>query len=158
MAEFKRAAFLHPKGGESHLNLGYVYFSQGRMEEAIQAFQKAIELSPRLSPDGHNNLGAVYLSQGRKNEAIEELQLAIQERPHYARPYSNLGKFYEEEGDIDRAIFYLEKSAKLEPEFVPVHIALARLYEKKGWREKSQEAQKNYLKHASLGIRIFVGD
>ncbi len=155
--ELKKAAQLNPKGGEPYLNLGYIYFHQGKLEEARLAFEKAIALSPRLAAEGHNNLGAVYLLQGRKEEGLKELQLALKERPHYSRPYSSLGNFYEKEGDIDKAISYMEQAAKLEPEFVPVHEALVRLYEKKGWKEKSQEAQKNFLKHKALGRRIFLG-
>jgi tetratricopeptide (TPR) repeat protein len=156
--ELKKAAQLNPKGGEPYLNLGYIYFHQRKLEEARQAFQKAIVLTPRISAEGHNNLGAVYLLQGRNEEGIKELQLAIQERPHYSRPYSSLGNFYEKEGDIDKAISYMEQAAKLEPEFVPVHSALVRLYEKKGWKEKSQEARKNLLKYDALGQRIFLGE
>jgi len=155
--ELRKAADLNPKAGEPHLNLGYIYFGQGKLEEAIQAFQKAIVLSPRLLPEGHNNLGTVYLRQGRKAEGVRELQLALAERPLYARPYCNLGNFYEQEGDIDKAIAYMEKAARLEPEYVPVHKALLRLYERKGWKEKSQDAHKNYLKYDSLGKHFFIG-
>jgi len=157
IAEFKKAIQLNPRAGEAYLNLGHIYFKQGKLEEAIQAFQKAISLKPRLAPEGHNNLGAVYLQQGRKEEGIKELQLALKNRPLYARPYSNLGKFYEAEGDIDKAIFCRERAVKLEPEDVPAQEALARLYGKKGWREKSQEARKNFLKYDALGKRSFTG-
>jgi tetratricopeptide (TPR) repeat protein len=155
--ELKKAIQLYPRGGEPYLNLGYIYLRQGKLEESIQVFQKAIVLSPRLAPEIHNNLGAVYLLQGRKEEGIKELQLALKERPHYSRPYSSLGNFYEKEGDTDKAISCMEKAAKLEPEYVPVHKALMRLYEKKGWKEKSQEAHRNYLKYASLGKHFFIG-
>jgi len=155
--EFKKAIQLNPKAGEPFLNLGYIYFHQGKMEEAIQAFQKAIVLTPRLSPECHNNLGIIYLQQGRKEEGIKELQLALQARPFYARTHGNLGNFYEKEGDVDRAISFMERAAKLEPEYVPVYKALIRLYEKKGWKEKSQEARKNYLRYASMGQHFFIG-
>ena len=155
--EFKKATQLNPKAGEPFLNLGYIYFHQGKMEEAIQAFQKAIVLTPRLSAECHNNLGIIYLQQGRKEEGLKKLQLALHARPFYARTHWNLGNFYEKEGDIDRAISYMEKAAKLEPEYIPVHQALIRLYEKKGWKEKSQEARKNFLKYDSLGRRVFFG-
>ena len=155
--ELKKAARLNPNGGEPYLNLGYIYFHQRKLEESIQAFQRAVVLSPRLAPEVHNNLGAVYLLQGRKEEGIKELQLALKERPHYSRPYSSQGNFYEQEGDIDKAISCMEQAAKLEPEFVPIHEALVRLYEKKGWKEKSQEAHKNYLKYDSLGKQFFIG-
>lgn len=156
IAEFKKAIQLDPRAGEASLNLGQIYFTQGKMEEAVQAFQKGVSQKPRLAPEVHNNLGAVYLQQGRKEEGIKELQLALKTRPLYARPYSNLGRFYEKEGDIDKAITFTERAARLEPEYLPAWTALVRLYEKKGWREKSQEARKKFFKYEAVGKRVFI--
>lgn len=155
--EFKIAIQLNPRAGEAYLNLGYIYHTQGKFEEGVQAFQKALILSPHLAPEVHNNLGVAYMEQGRKEEAVKELHLALEARPLYGRAYYSLGNLYEKEGDIDKVISCMEKAAKLEPEFVPVHKALMRLYEKKGWKEKSQEAHRNYLKYASLGKHFFIG-
>lgn len=155
--EFKKAIQLNPKAGEAHLNLGYNYCNQGKIEEAVEAFKTALTLGPHLAPEAHNNLGIAYLQRGRIPDAIREFELSIKARPFYARPYFKLGNIYEDGGKIDLAISYMEKAAKLEPEFILVHQALGRLYEKKGWKEKSQEAQKNFLKYNSLGQRVFLG-
>jgi Flp pilus assembly protein TadD len=157
VAELNRAIQLNQKEGIAHFNLGYIYLHQGRSEEAIQAFQKAGVLTPRLAPEVHNNLAIVYLQQGRKKEGFRELQRALEARPHYARAYANMGEFYEKEGNIDQAIICMEKAAKLEPEYITVYKALSRLYEKKGWKEKSQEAYKNFIKYAALGAHVFIG-
>jgi tetratricopeptide (TPR) repeat protein len=155
--EFKIAIHLNPKAGEAYLNLGYIYCKQGKIEEAIEAFKTAITLGPFLAPEAHNNLGIAYLQLGLIQEAKRAFELSLKARPIYARPYFNLGKFHENEGKIDLAISYMEKAAHLEPEFVLVHQALSRLYESKGWKEKSQEAQRNFLKYDSLGRRVFLG-
>jgi tetratricopeptide (TPR) repeat protein len=155
--EFRIAIQLNPRAGEAYLNLGHIYHTQGKFEEAIQAFQKAVILSPHLAPEVHNNLGVAYMEQGRKEEGFKELHLALEARPLYGRAYYSLGNFYEKEGDIDKVISCMEKAAKLDPEFVPIHKALTRLYEKKGWKEKSQESHRNYLKYAALGKHFFIG-
>jgi protein O-GlcNAc transferase len=144
--------------GEGYLNLGYIYTKQGRFDEAIQALKKAMAMTPRLAAECHNNLGVAHLLQGRKQEATNEFKLALQARPGYARPYFKLGTIYEEDGDLDQAIDCLEKAARTEPEFVPIYQALMRLYEKKGWKEKSQEARKNFFKYDSLGRRVYLGE
>jgi tetratricopeptide (TPR) repeat protein len=154
---FKKAIQLDQRDGVAYLNLGYIYHQQGKLEEAIQASQKAVVLTPRLAPEIHNNLAMIYLQQGRKQEGLKELQRALEARPHFARAYSNFGDFYEKEGNIDQAIFCMEKAAKLEPEYITVYKALSRLYEKKGWKEKSQEAHNNFIKYSSLGTHVFLG-
>jgi tetratricopeptide (TPR) repeat protein len=158
IAEFHRAIQLDQKAGIAYLNLGYIYHNQGKLEEAIQALQKAVIMTPRLAPEMHNNLAIIYLQQGRKEEGLKELQRALEARPHFARAYSNFGNFFEKEENIDQAIFCMEKAAKLEPEYIPVHQALSRLYEKKGWKEKSREAQNNFIKYAALGAHVFLGE
>ena len=154
---FKKAIQLDQRDGMAYLNLGYIYHQQGKLEEAIQASQKAVVLAPRLAPEIHNNLAMIYLQQGRKQEGLKELQRALEARPHFARAYANFGDFYEKEGNIDQAIFCMEKAAKLEPEYITVYKALSRLYEKKGWKEKSQEAHNNFIKYSSLGTHVFLG-
>jgi len=155
--EFKKAIRLKPRVGEAYLNLGYIYYGRGKLEEAKQAFQKAIVLTPRLAPEGHNNLGMVYLRQGRVEEGVKEMERAIAARPLFASPFYNLGNFYAGKGDVDKAIFYMAKAAEIEPEFSMTHKSLVWLYEKKGWREKSQEAYRNYLKYAALGKNLCLG-
>ncbi len=105
-------------------------------------------LSPNLLPECHNNLGVAYLRQGRIQEAIKEFQNALEIRPLYSNPYFNLAEIYDKQGDVDGAISCLEKITRFEPEFFKAHKELSRLYNKKGWKEKSQEAYRNYLKYA----------
>jgi Tfp pilus assembly protein PilF len=148
IGEFKKAIQLDPEDGRAYLNLGYIYFRQGKLREAAQAFKKAMTISPRLLPECHNNLGMAHLRQGRIQEAIKEFQNALEIRPLYSSPYFNLAGIYDKQGDVDRAISCLEKITRFEPEFFNAHKELSRLYNKKGWKEKSQEAYRNYLKYA----------
>jgi Tfp pilus assembly protein PilF len=146
--EFKKAMQLDPKDGRGYLNLGLIYFNKGWFEESIQVTQQALSLSPGLASEGHNNIGLACMKQGRRQEAMQEMLKAIQARPINAGPYFNLGNLYSEEGNWHKATSCMEKVIELEPEFYLAHEALSRLYEKKGWKEKSQEAYKKYLKYA----------
>ena len=49
---------LDPKNSAPHNNLGTVYWKMGRMQEAAQAYRKAIEFNPRNSA-AHHNLGNI---------------------------------------------------------------------------------------------------
>ena len=54
---------------EAYNNIGYLYMTQSRWEEAERAFRKALELSPRY-----------YVRAGANLEHLHELQVAAQER------------------------------------------------------------------------------
>ncbi|MBU1205385.1 MAG: tetratricopeptide repeat protein [Proteobacteria bacterium] len=149
--EFTRAIELNPRHGQAYLNLGYTYAMMGKIPEAINAYEKALVLSPYIRSEGRNNLGLAYLKQGRIEEGIKEFQKAIEARPNNANPYYNLGKYYAQNGEIDQAIFYLERAAQIEPEFFHIHMILSQVYEKKGWRDKSQDSYKNFLKYTPFG-------
>jgi len=148
IVEFQRVLELNPKHGGAYLNLGSIYFKQGKLEEAIEALQKSIILSPRLSPEAYNNLGVIFLNQGKTEEALKAYQQSVNIRPLNDAALYNLGDLYARQGEIDQAIAYMEKVIKIAPESFRAYGMLSRLYEKKGWKEKSQEATKKALLHA----------
>ena len=49
---------------DQHFRQGYEYYSQGKYEQAIDEYQKVIEIDPNNSPT-HYNLGLVYHMQGK---------------------------------------------------------------------------------------------
>jgi superkiller protein 3 len=121
------------------------------LDKAIEFYEKAIPLNPRLLPEIYNNLGLAYFNQRKMEESEKYLRKAIEFRPHNAAPYYNLGLCFEEKEDIDPAISYLEKANELDPDYFLPYEALSRLYKRKGWNEKSQEAYRNFLKYSKKG-------
>ena len=58
---------------EKHFRQGYEYYSQGKYEQAIDEYQKVIEIDPNNSPT-HYNLGLVYHMQGKLDDAVVAYQ------------------------------------------------------------------------------------
>ena len=84
---FKRAAFfydLYLKNEQSDpralTNYAVICQSQGRIDEAIILYQKAINLYPH-KPIPYSNLSGIYKDQGRYIEAENLLMKAIQINP-----------------------------------------------------------------------------
>nr|2AVP_A Chain A, synthetic consensus TPR protein [Methanothrix harundinacea 6Ac] len=65
---------------EAWYNLGNAYYKQGDYDEAIEYYQKALELDPR-SAEAWYNLGNAYYKQGDYDEAIEYYQKALELDP-----------------------------------------------------------------------------
>ena len=61
---------------ETDYNLGNKYASQGKLEDAITAYQQAIQIAPNLAP-AHYNPACIYLLKNEQAQAIEWLQKVI---------------------------------------------------------------------------------
>jgi TolB-like protein len=76
-----RAAELDDSDPWAHLALGYVAYMKRRTDEAIEEFQRALDLNPNFAA-AHGYLGAALAHDGRSDQAIAHLELAIRMSPH----------------------------------------------------------------------------
>jgi len=97
--------------------LGSIYLNTGAYDEAINAFQKAIELD-RSYGWSYNNLAALYSRQGRYRDAIPLYQKGLQflgEVKHKALLWNRLGDAYRRLDEHDRAAAAYRKAMELDP-------------------------------------------
>ncbi len=90
---------------ESALNYGYlgdILVVEGRDQEAIQAYQRALELDEYL-PWIHNNLGVLFLEGDQPDLAADHFQQAIDLSPQNVTTYVNLGSAYYAQEDWEAA-------------------------------------------------------
>ena len=104
--------------------LGNVYRDLERTDDAIDAFQRAIQLDPQDAYP-RNGLGAVYYILGRYDDAIAESQRAIQLDPKYAYPHNGLGKIYADLGRTDDAIAAYQRAIQIDPKYATPYSNLA---------------------------------
>ena len=64
-------------------NIGIALQKQNKLEEAIEAYNKAISIKPDHA-DAYNNMGIALKEQGKLEEAIEAYKKAISIKPDYA--------------------------------------------------------------------------
>jgi tetratricopeptide (TPR) repeat protein len=129
-----------PHKARPHNNLGMLYYSRGRIEEATKEFQTALKLKPDY-PEAHNNLGSAYVDHGRIEEAIKEYQTALTLKPDYAEAHYNLGKVYHDRGRIEEAIKEYQTALALKPDYAKAHINLGIAYFNRG---RIEDAIKEY--------------
>jgi len=78
---YRKVVKLLPGSIKAHLYLGNIYFSQGKLEEAINQYEKINELSPTFNSGAHNNLGLAYLELKKVDLAREEFQKVLKVDP-----------------------------------------------------------------------------
>lgn len=95
-------------------DLAYDLTEKGLIDEAIAAWNRALELEPR---DGKalNNLGGLLLRQGRFDEAERLLRHAIESDPDVASAYDNLALIISRKGAISEAVSLWNKAIELDP-------------------------------------------
>ena len=69
----RTALRLAPDNASAHANLGLLLFDQGRIAEAVAAYTRGIELSPRYLPLWRNRLAAVLYDPQRDEAAHRQL-------------------------------------------------------------------------------------
>jgi tetratricopeptide (TPR) repeat protein len=69
--------------------MGNAYEKKEEYDNAIEAYQKAIEINPKYDK-AYNNMGNAYYSLGQFNESIKALSMALHINPNNSLAYSNL--------------------------------------------------------------------
>ncbi|WP_347888051.1 tetratricopeptide repeat protein [Nitrosomonas europaea] len=113
-------------------NLGVILFAENNLIDSIEAFQKALALSPAF-PQAHINLGLALERQGNAEAAIEQWQAVVENAitpeadqntgPNQADQIKNLtmalnniGRLQETRRQYQAATQALEKSLQLDPD------------------------------------------
>jgi len=101
---YKRALEIRPGFSEARVNLGNLYLDEGRLDEAIQAYNGA--LNDMLYPTPYiaeANLGWAYFKKGDTTKALEHLRTAVTANPQFCLGYKNLGLVQDARGDLNAA-------------------------------------------------------
>lgn len=135
----RQAIKLKPDYSNAYNYLGFVYFRDGKVDEAIKNYHKALENELYLNPqDAHLNLGVAYLSRKEYRKAIPHLEEAIRLVPDFTAAYNNLGLAYEGLGQYDKAQLYYERAVELNPQYADAYLNLGKLFYRSGERKKAK--------------------
>jgi tetratricopeptide (TPR) repeat protein len=98
----EKAVHLDPKFGVAYLQLGILYSDRGDFPKTISAYQRAIEVSPRLE-EAHYRLSQTYRRTGEGLKAQQELQLYEQIKKETA------GEVERERREIQQFVYTLRE-------------------------------------------------
>ena len=103
-----------PQNARNWNNKGLVLGMQSKYDEAIQAFNKAIQIYPQYA-EAWNNKGLALSIQNKYDEAIKAYDISIQLNPQFAETWYNKGHTLLAIGRHEDAIKAFDKAIELDP-------------------------------------------
>ena len=97
-------------------NLGLMAFDEGRMEDAIAQYERALAVKPDHG-EIHNNLGNALFQAGRVPEALAHYEEAVRRAPTYVFAHNNLANALAYAGRLDEAKGHYETALQLRPDY-----------------------------------------
>jgi len=156
-----QALQLNQKLPTAHLTWGIIHLGSGRYTEAVDDFQKTLELDS-VSLEAYINLAEAYESLGETEKAEFAYRKAIKVRPSYWRGYNYLAVFYSRHGRYQDALDQLQQVISLSPENIrgynnlgAIFLILKRLEDSRQMYKHSLNIQPNYVAYQSLGNLYF---
>jgi len=137
-----------PNKARPHYNLGLFYHVQGRLDEAIKAYQTAIKFKSDYA-EAYYNIGLIYQNQGRLDEAIKAYQTAIKFKSDYAEGHNNLGAVYYKQGRLDDALTAYQAAISLKKDYAEAymtHYNVGIIHYRKGHLEEAVKAYQTAIK------------
>ena len=123
----QQAAKKYPKEKLFHGWLGVLYRTDGKHDEALEEFNKALELDPN-NGEVHNALGYLYADMRNFEKSIEHFKKYVYLNPGDANPLDSLAEAYFLMGRLDEAIAKYKEVLEVKPDFSEVSLKIGYIY------------------------------
>ncbi len=113
-------------GGLTRFAKGSSLYQQGKTNEAIQEFEAALEVNPRLVM-AHINLIALFGQLNDADKAEQHFRAAVGLDPNWVETYYNWGMFLVQQGRKTEAEEQFKKAVEVNPSYPEAHVQLGLL-------------------------------
>ncbi|MBD3183799.1 efflux RND transporter periplasmic adaptor subunit [Candidatus Poribacteria bacterium] len=96
-------------------NLGNAYVEEKKYDQAIETYNRAISIDPKMAK-AYYNLAGVYSKQDNHQLAIENYKKAISNQENLQEAYQKLAEIYRKQGDYQKALDIYKKVITTSPE------------------------------------------
>jgi len=145
LREYQLAATLRPEYWRNQQSLGFFFYTQKRLQEAVAAFTRVVAI--RQDSNSYNQRGGALQALGNRAAARADYEKAIALDADNAAAYSNLGVLSFEEKRYDDAARAFAGAIRLRPKRALYHRNLGDAYTK---LNRKDDARAAYLTAISL--------
>ena len=129
----------YPEEAEMHYRLGYRLYRMDLVEEAIQEFNKYLEVHPSPEPQVYNQLGYTYRDKGELDKSLEYIKKFVALSPNDANAVDSLAEIYFTMGRLDESIAKYKEAIDIKEDFFEAYFAIGYIY---ALKEDYSEAMK----------------
>ena len=112
------------------------YFKDGKPQQALKAYNRAIELNP-ANLEAYASRGATHFFQGNFALAAEDFKFVLTKNPYHADTYTALASALAAQGDYDNALQLINKAIALKPNRPENILSRAGIYFMQGHYEQA---------------------
>src|SRR5438309_7631596 len=112
-----------PQSSIAENNLGVVRADQSKLAEAIEHYQRALQMRPDYA-DAYFNLGNALLQQGKLAEASDHYRQALAIKRDHARAHNNWGVVLARQGKLAEAGDHFQAALHIGPDNADAHTNL----------------------------------
>ena len=144
MIEEARTLLELDESARTHTVLGRALSEKGESEEAVEHFERALEIDPQYAY-AHNNLGYELAQKGKTDEALSHYYAALESEPDLTLAHNNLGNLLLDLGRYEEAVSHFEHALRVHPYDEHAEYNLARALAEQG---KFEQAIAHYVRAA----------
>ena len=143
--------------------IGAVSEGLGKLNEAIEAYERAIAIEPE-NAEAFFNMGNAIKKQGKLGDAIQAYKTALFIKPDIPEAYYNMGIALQQQGKLEEAIEAFKQALAIKRDYADAYWALSgtakNISESKKWVEKCLEANPDHLKAKlnMVALKYFEND
>ncbi len=137
-----------------HNALGIAYRMQGKRNEALKHYTKALDIDP-LFPAVHFNRGNIALDEGYENTALKHYQIAFTFDTTFSQAYFAYAWLSFKRKDFEEAESACKNAIKSNPSATYCHILLISVYV---WQSKLTEALRSLRTIFDLKLELSPSD
>jgi len=118
--------------------LGIMHYSKGRLDEALDCYNRALSLDPK-NEMVYNNRGLAYNRKGDFDEAFLDYCMAIGLDHDNSQAHSNRAGVYLKKGMVDKALQDMDRAVELDPGSASNYSNRGDVRSRKGMRKEALE-------------------
>ena len=116
----------------------------GQLDEAVNAFQKAISINPDYAK-AYYNMGNALRDLGKLDEAVEAYKKALASKPDYAEAYNNMGYIFQQQEKPEEAIEAYNNAISIKPDYADANYNMGNALTEQAKLEEAIEAYNNAI-------------
>ena len=142
-----------PEDASLHARRGSLLEKSGRVEEAFEAYGRAVEVSPELG-EGYLGLARIHLARDRQDQARAVLQQAAGRIPNDPELQMRYAGFCEKESLDEQALHFYRSACHADPGLPGAYLGLARVQMNLGELDESLDTTRKGLQATPRSVEL----